>query len=645
MKSFKVLFVIISMLIIFQQSISAQCPYDILQLPSVNTNGMLLYYPFNGNTTNQGSGSYTATVSGSTYGSGICGQGMHFDGIDDYIHITPYVSLASDFTISAWVYVDSLTQNLAIFATRDQCSYTYRGYSQGELGINYYTAAAGGPNRIRYVINTHQNCTGWSAGDRYYVPNYLYSSGSWHFIAISVQGNSTDARIIKTYVDCQLYSMTQNLNYNTTAAFSPSNNHQSYIGAASSILPWNYSFNGTIDEFRLFNRVLSDDEISTLYRQCKPLDVNINKYIGNCNNPGDSAIIEVENTQQSVSYFLFDSTNQQTIGTIQVGGCNTLTFNTGLVTTATDFYIKAINTSSNCQIVLDTTISLNPNSGGFFYYDTLSACDGDSLLIRGNYYTAPTVAIDSLIGTTGCDSILNTTLLALPSPIVNLGNDTVFCDGDSVMLSIPNNFNSILWSTGSNASSIYINTSGTYWVEVTDSICKNRDTININNLTNNYITINDTSFCDGEIWQIVLPSSQTYLWSTGSISNQISVQDSGQYWVDITDICKNYKEDFNVKTIDCSCMMAVPNVFTPNGDGLNDYFFPVINCIFDEYHLVIFNRWGRLLYETNNQNDKWDGRYLGNEVPEAVYFYLIDYRQPYNGSKKAQRSGSLTLYR
>ena len=626
----------------FSNSVFSQCPNNLLISSTPPTNGLIIYYPFDGNTTNLGSGNYTATVSGATYGTGICGQGMHFDGIDDYIKITPFVPLTSNFSIAAWVFVDSLTQNLAVFATRDQCPTTYRGYSQGEFGINYYTAAAGGSNRVRYVINTHQNCTGWSAGDRYYVPNYLYSSGSWHFVAISVQGNSTDSRLIKTYIDCQLYSMTQYYNYNTTPAFNPNNNNQSFIGAASNILPWNYSFNGTIDEFRIYNRVLSDAEMLSLYEKCKPLDIDINKHIGICS--GDSANIELINTQDGVDYQLFDSTNQQYIGPLLSGGCNSLFFNTGLITSPTDFYIKA--TDVNCQIILDTLISLNPSSGAASeHHDSIQLCDGDSVLINGFFYTAPNILFDTLVDANGCDSVIITSLLALPSPIINLGNDTAFCDGDSVPISISNIYDTILWSTGSNTNSIYVNTMGSYWVEVTDSICKNSDTIFISNLTHTYISINDTNFCDGEIWQISLPTSNSYLWSTGSTSNQIIIQDSGYYWVDITDICKNYKEDFHLSLEDCSCMMAVPNVFTPNGDGLNDFFFPVINCVFEEYHLVIFNRWGQLLFETNNQNEKWDGTYQNKEVPEGVYFYLIDYRQPYNDGKDAQHSGSITLYR
>ncbi|RUA29947.1 MAG: hypothetical protein DSY76_02905, partial [Bacteroidetes bacterium] len=477
----------------------------------------------------------------------------------------------------------------------------------------------------------------------YEPPNISYSSGNWFFIALTVINNSNENRVVDFYNNCQHLSKNFYLNTTTSFLFNSSYNYKTYIGGGPNVGSYSYSINGKIDEFRLFNRVLSWGEIQDIYYQCKPPNININKYIGNC--AGDSALIEIINSEDSVQYQLFDSTNQQLIGNPQLGGCSSLFFSTGLVTNPSNFYIKATHTGSNCTIVLDTLVSLNPSSGDSIYYDTVTVCENDSTLIRGNYYSPPANAIDTFANALGCDSILNTYVYPLASPIVSLGNDTAFCDGDSILLSVPNSFDSILWSNNSNANSIYVNTQGWYWVEVTDSNCKAIDSIQISNLSLSYIIINDTSFCDKESWTISLPPAYSYLWSTGNSLPTITIQDSGQYWVEITDLCKNYTVDFHVETIDCSCMMAVPNVFTPNGDGLNDYFFPVINCMFEKYHIAIFNRWGQLLFESNNQNEKWDGKYLNNEVPEGVYFYVIDYVQPFQEGKESHHSGSITIYR
>ena len=634
---------VLFLLIIYTQKSYAQCPLDLNQIPAVNTNGMQLYFPFNGNVSNQGSGSYTAQLSGAVYTPGICGQALDFDGVNDYVKLNPFVPLTGNFTVATWVYVDSMTLGQEIFTTRDQCASTYRGYSQAEFGINHYNSTiGGGSNRIRYMVNTHQNCTGFSAGDRYYPPSYFFSSGSWHFVSISVQNNSSENRVVNFYIDCQLVSNTQYMDYPTSVVFGPGINYKTYIGAGSNVPNYYYSFNGKIDEFRLFNRILTNAELYSIYKQCKPLTISISNFSSTCY--GDSALIELINTDPNVSYQLFDSTNQQNVGPAQNGGCSTLYFHTGLVTSPTNFYLKATN--ANCTIVLDTVIGFNPViSGGYNLFDTIAVCEYDSVLIRGHYYHPPTLVIDTLMDVNGCDSILNTTVLGIPAPVVSIGNDTSFCDGDSILLSVPNTYDSVYWNTGSNANFIYVSTAGNYWVMVMDSSCLAYDSIQVINLSTSFIDIPDTSFCEDESWTISLPATNSYVWFDGSTSSGISISDSGLYWVEITDICKTYTDSFSAKTIDCNCMMAVPNVFTPNGDGLNDFFFPVISCEFDEYHLVIYNRWGQLLFESFDQHDKWDGRYHDKEVPEGVYFYLIRYKHLLTSPKERERSGSITLFR
>jgi gliding motility-associated-like protein len=64
----------------------------------------------------------------------------------------------------------------------------------------------------------------------------------------------------------------------------------------------------------------------------------------------------------------------------------------------------------------------------------------------------------------------------------------------------------------------------------------------------------------------------------------------------------------------------VPNVFTPDGDGTNDYFFiDVVNGV--SVDLVILNRWGNHITDLKDLTDKWDGMLNGNEASEGTYFY------------------------
>jgi gliding motility-associated-like protein len=69
------------------------------------------------------------------------------------------------------------------------------------------------------------------------------------------------------------------------------------------------------------------------------------------------------------------------------------------------------------------------------------------------------------------------------------------------------------------------------------------------------------------------------------------------------------------------CM--VPNIFTPNGDGVNDLFeIPCLNTL-PEAWLIVFNRWGDLVYESDRYHNQWDGKYNGNDLPDGTYFYIL----------------------
>ncbi|WP_170971087.1 PKD domain-containing protein [Ilyomonas limi] len=75
--------------------------------------------------------------------------------------------------------------------------------------------------------------------------------------------------------------------------------------------------------------------------------------------------------------------------------------------------------------------------------------------------------------------------------------------------------------------------------------------------------------------------------------------------------------------------MFVPNTFSPNGDGINDHFFPRGQGVFNIKSLRVFNRWGQVVFEKNNflpnvENDGWDGTFKGQPLASDVYVYMIE---------------------
>ncbi len=87
----------------------------------------------------------------------------------------------------------------------------------------------------------------------------------------------------------------------------------------------------------------------------------------------------------------------------------------------------------------------------------------------------------------------------------------------------------------------------------------------------------------------------------------------------------------------------VPNVFTPNGDGFNDFFDVVVKFPTEYYELSIFDRWGRRLFVSNSPEVKWNGTLNGSDVPDGVYYYLIEMKPLAGGVLRY--NGALTLLR
>lgn len=84
---------------------------------------------------------------------------------------------------------------------------------------------------------------------------------------------------------------------------------------------------------------------------------------------------------------------------------------------------------------------------------------------------------------------------------------------------------------------------------------------------------------------------------------------------------------FRVTVNPCGCELRFPNVFTPDGDGINDTFQPVVICdqIIADYRMIIYDRWGETVYETFEYNAPWDGTINGLPMPTDVFVYLVQY--------------------
>ena len=115
----------------------------------------------------------------------------------------------------------------------------------------------------------------------------------------------------------------------------------------------------------------------------------------------------------------------------------------------------------------------------------------------------------------------------------------------------------------------------------------------------------------------------TYIWSTGGNEAQLANLPNGNYSLTVTD-SRNCSETRTILfdiTVDClDPVVYIPNIFSPNGDNQNDVFY-VRGQLISSLHLMVFDRWGEKIFETENVLEGWDGTYKGKEMPSDVYIY------------------------
>ncbi len=135
----------------------------------------------------------------------------------------------------------------------------------------------------------------------------------------------------------------------------------------------------------------------------------------------------------------------------------------------------------------------------------------------------------------------------------------------------------------------------------------------------------DTTLCKYEVLNLFVNSWQSKInWNDGSTGPTLRVLDPGIYSVIATNICGKKGDTIQVSFREINCRFFLPNAFTPNGDGINERYKPIIYDV-GEMKYQIFNRWGELLYEGNESDDGWDGTSKGEMAQLDDYLVHVTY--------------------
>ena len=319
-------------------------------------------------------------------------------------------------------------------------------------------------------------------------------------------------------------------------------------------------------------------------------------------------------------------------------------------------------TVNSCSSTDSINVSYNPLPTVDLGNDT-SLCTGETLLLDATTSNAsylwqdnsmnPTFNV-SLPGTywvqvtvNSCSSTDTIHLSYNPLPTFDLGNDTSLCQGENLTLDATTTNASYLWQNSSTNSTFNVTQPGTYWVQVTVNSCSSTDSINV---TNNPLPTldlgNDRFLCQDETIKLDATNpNATYLWQDNSTNPTFIISEEGTYWVQVSNSCGTNSDTVSITLRNCHCSIYIPNAFTPNSGNLNNNFSTSSSCDFSEYTLLIFNRWGEKIFETNNPEDSWDGTYRGKISPIGVYAYMVIYQFNESDMPKMKKYGHVNLIR
>ncbi len=237
----------------------------------------------------------------------------------------------------------------------------------------------------------------------------------------------------------------------------------------------------------------------------------------------------------------------------------------------------------------------------------------------------------------GCEVVDSITIEVIVTVQSDLDSLYFICPKDSVTLFANPNGTAFLWSTGETTQTIRVTTDSAaiYWVIVNIGVCEsNQDTsiVLVDFVRPLFEVIPDTGYAP-QIAQMVnlTASANTWIWNFGNGlgSNQFNPSTyypkPGIYPIEliainsITGCIDTFRLDYFVDTVG----IRLPSAFTPrNLDGRNDFFSSAyVNMA--SVNIKIFNRWGALIYESNELDFEWDGTFNGEPVQVGTYPYLL----------------------
>ncbi len=318
------------------------------------------------------------------------------------------------------------------------------------------------------------------------------------------------------------------------------------------------------------------------------------------------------------------------------------------------------NAGLNDTICIGYSNQLNASGGIFYSWNPITYLDNNLI---ANPICTPladityTLTVTDANNCVGQDSVI---IKVLPPPVFNAWGDTTVCESQVVQLHASGG-SAYLWSpmatlSSPSTASTFASplTTTNYSVIISDLTCEISDTLQV------IITIipkpivytgPDGDIIAGESFIINADATDIFSWSPPEGLTCTECEDPVATPLQNTTYTLTAINEFGCKAEDsmiirvtCSDnILYIPNVFSPNGNGKNDFFKVRSSGISELNYLRVYDRWGELVFETTDQNIGWDGTFRGALLPPAVYVFYL--KAVCGDGFLIERHGNVTLIR
>ncbi|GEM_PF-1574348 len=264
-----------------------------------------------------------------------------------------------------------------------------------------------------------------------------------------------------------------------------------------------------------------------------------------------------------------------------------------------------------------------------------------------------------------CPDTANVTINISGSNVgVEAGSDITVCEGETINLNgtLTSGFGEVNWTTASGngvfttpaslSTGFTPSQTGTFMLYITaQDACGNMAADSLLLTIQPQVVVSVTgqsNIQQGQSTQLTASGALGYIWQnhpslscTDCPNPVVTPTQTTTYTVSATDACSE-PVSFTVIVLPAVDKVIAPNAFSPNGDGVNEVFRVFSSAELGSFSMQVFNRWGNLVFETDNPAEGWNGTYKGEAQELGVYVYQIRYTFATGGSEKVLK-GNVTL--